>query len=729
MTRNRKLELFYLALFISIACLFIFYLFIFDKKVFALNSDQILQYRYFYEEYLRLLKSLISDKTLPMYSFNSFLGSDFYASFTYYVVGDFLIPLAFLFKKIDHFLLFETIFCVYLSAFSFNCFLNKFKISDANLRIWASILYACSGFATLFYGQYMFHRFYSLMPLVFYGIERFFKEDKRIFFSISIALLFITNYYLMFPLSLLLPFYCLFSLSYHQNLNFKSIKKILKLILFYFIGIALSAFIVLPSFKYILNNPRIGSNDFSYFFFELQVYVGFIFNWTSFFLERWIFENAFVAGYNGHLSFYSFYFGGLAFISALSLFVSKKIKSLVFLLIPFIFLALPKLNSIVHGFSEPSLRWSFILVFLMILISAISLENINHRLILKTLKAYLFISFFSLLLFSLVIKVFDIKHHLIHLIVIVVFLVILVIEYLLFKHHLKSYLVFSALMVVVVASLGIRALNYQHYDYQDDLDKDVIKYLKDINGSELFRIYVNPDLLLPSSTINLNQSLHYDFMSFHTYNTTYETSIQKFLKINGNDLHIIRLDDEKIRTLLAEKYYIVDDLTQVDLLKYQFVSKINHLNLYQKIDYLPIAFSFNDFVYEQDINDYQSFDWLKKLIVPNDFNYSKYLNADFSKLTIIYRNNNYIKGEVKIKQPSVLFIALPYNDGWKIKVNGQFVDILKVNHGFMGIVLDDVGLNEIEMVFITPYLKEGLVISGFVSLGLVFYFLYKKIKK
>lgn len=192
---------------ITVSIFISFFVFIFLNKPFLLNNDQTYQYRYFYEEWIFLLKQFFQTKQLPMYSFYSFLGSDFFASQAYYVVGDPLVLFAFLFKNLEHFFIFETIVLVYLSAFCFHSFVEVYGIQKPNVRIWSSVIYSFSGFAAFFVGQFMFHRFYALMPLLFYSIERYLKYNKKSLISIAVSLLFIQNFYLMFPLSVLLPFY------------------------------------------------------------------------------------------------------------------------------------------------------------------------------------------------------------------------------------------------------------------------------------------------------------------------------------------------------------------------------------------------------------------------------------------------------------------------------------------------------------------------------------------
>ena len=55
-------------------------------------------------------------------------------------------------------------------------------------------------------------------------------------------------------------------------------------------------------------------------------------------------------------------------------------------------------------------------------------------------------------------------------------------------------------------------------------------------------------------------------------------------------------------------------------------------------------------------------------------------------------------------------IPIPNNKGWKIKVNDEVVNTISVNGGFIGIELNK-GYNKIEMNFMSPYFKEGAILS------------------
>lgn len=79
-------------------------------------------------------------------------------------------------------------------------------------------------------------------------------------------------------------------------------------------------------------------------------------------------------------------------------------------------------------------------------------------------------------------------------------------------------------------------------------------------------------------------------------------------------------------------------------------------------------------------------------------------------ITITSFSDNCIKGSATLTEPRIAFFSIPYDDGWKIYDNGEHVEKMKVNIGFMGIFLEP-GEHEIELRYRLPGLYEGAIIS------------------
>lgn len=70
-----------------------------------------------------------------------------------------------------------------------------------------------------------------------------------------------------------------------------------------------------------------------------------------------------------------------------------------------------------------------------------------------------------------------------------------------------------------------------------------------------------------------------------------------------------------------------------------------------------------------------------------------------------------LSGTVEFAQPGVLFTSIPFDEGWKITVDGRVTAGQKVMDAFLGVYLTD-GPHEITMEYTPPGLNRGLLISA-----------------
>ncbi|MCX8143787.1 MAG: YfhO family protein [Bacteroidia bacterium] len=84
-------------------------------------------------------------------------------------------------------------------------------------------------------------------------------------------------------------------------------------------------------------------------------------------------------------------------------------------------------------------------------------------------------------------------------------------------------------------------------------------------------------------------------------------------------------------------------------------------------------------------------------------------------LNLNYFSENLIKGRIKVSDNKILYLSIPYDTGWHIKLNGQKVTGFRVNGGMTGIYLPK-GEYQVELEFHLPYASKGIVMS---ALGLL----------
>jgi len=95
-------------------------------------------------------------------------------------------------------------------------------------------------------------------------------------------------------------------------------------------------------------------------------------------------------------------------------------------------------------------------------------------------------------------------------------------------------------------------------------------------------------------------------------------------------------------------------------------------------------------------------------------------NLQAESLQNIVMDNNKITGDIHVDGPKLLFLNMPYSNGWKAYVNGRKTALLKVNYMFSGLVLGD-GKSEIELVYCTPGLIAGWICCG-IGIAVILFF-------
>lgn len=688
-------------------------------KEFVFSADMQLQYEQFYEEWIRMVRGFISTRTWPFYSFSTFLGNNFFAAKTYYLTGDIFLPLVMCFKSVNQGLLAETFVLLVLSGYSLSLFLRRFGIKDEKVIVLASLLYSFSGLGSMYVGQYMFHRFYALLPLLLLGVEIYREKNHISFFALITCLLFMQSYYFLFPTCFFLVIYYFFTMVYHEKYTkvLEILLSAVKLILGFFVGFLLSGVFLVPCILYVLNNPRIGafSTDLVY---PLKVYLGYVFSYACapFNLYSEI-PYLFEVGDGGHLTWYSIYSGIITVPFIFSLFFRKKDTKTLSLLVTevllTVFALVPVISSVIHGFSEPSFRWMYLIVFFQLLVLSTLMEDKDESSLIKGGICYT-----GLLLVTIVIGIVtkSIKlSYTEHLLFMAGSVAVLWIYLFMVAKHLWKVITFCGCVECVgMSSLHLYILNSSYTPSNDSLNTDYIRYGEQLNGDSFYRLYVNPDYLAPFSVMNLNQSLHYDYASTVTYDSTYEYDLHDFLGYIDINWHIININDPELLRMLGVKYYYVIDESELpEGYEFTYQFNVNHFMVYKLEDYRPIGYTYSLFrpVSNLKVNKYGKirggFFWNDRLIVPDEMDIQGIEASDSIEFELQdYRNDNYLYGHIYNETKQVLFFSIPYSKGWKVNDNGNYLDVYKVQGGFVGVVLEP-GDHYLTLTFTPPGFKIG----------------------
>lgn len=109
-------------------------------------------------------------------------------------------------------------------------------------------------------------------------------------------------------------------------------------------------------------------------------------------------------------------------------------------------------------------------------------------------------------------------------------------------------------------------------------------------------------------------------------------------------------------------------------------------------------------------------------------NFERYIDyLKQSELNIEEIKDGYLKGNINVTNGKRIFMSIPYECGWTVYVDGIKTNYYSLYDTFIGFDMDK-GYHEIEMIYNTPGLKIGIIISSLSLAGFIMYmvFIYKK---
>ena len=257
-----------------------------------------------------------------------------------------------------------------------------------------------------------------------------------------------------------------------------------------------------------------------------------------------------------------------------------------------------------------------------------------------------------------------------------------------------------------------------------------------------------------------NWCMFWKLSSMRCFHSVVSTSIMDFYSSIGQTRDVASRMETKVyplRSLFSVKYYFNElieserkGITEVskpetlaNLYGFEYVDTQNGFNIYENKYYVPMGFTYDYYCLDSDIQKASEVDktsMLMKAIVLTPEQAAKYNNilSYYSFKGTDYSTDQYYQNcldrranscssfsydsygfnaKIDLDKDNLVFFSVPYDDGWSAKVNGQDVEIEKVDYGFMA-VLCPAGSNDIQFTYETKGLFWGKVITavGFGSL-------------
>ena len=737
-----------------VSILLVYYLpFLIKGVAYVQSADLRSQWYEFYYEFKRLIKDFVQNGNPPFYSWTTFLGNNFYASKGYYLVGDIYFYIG-LFLNDNFFIMVEEITCLklFVSAINFYILLTYFDRKPLT-KVICSIAYAFSGFAIFFADQLIFLSFYSFVPLYVLAIEKYLKENKWLLFVIMCGFLFGMNFYFFYTLSALTPVYFIYRYFSLEKDKKEFYKSTFKLIGFYILGSSLTCFLWLPTVIYILSgNSRF--MDGIGVFHNLYVYINYV---ISFFVPNYLYLNR-----GNMFETYTYWNREICCWASTILFVlipqytvifnktRKRLTTGVYVFFTTV-AVFPILCSILHGFSNPSFRWTFFLIlFNLMIISEIldNLDKLSKKLLVKTILSYILV---VSILFIIGVKIDgNINNYLTQIKLICFYLAIVVLSYIIYNLKNKKVILLVVSLEVTISGtyFHIDDINNERYIDNESMYRTVIQnyygevndYLNSIdedNSSEFYRVYI--DMFDVYFGYSLNANILYGIKGLATYDTTYSPSITQLNNMVPENCSyyldwIIDIKDMDLMDFLNTKYAITTADYQMDLNKWELIDD-NYgwgYYIYKNKNYKKFGIAYDKVISIDEYETKNDTSLFNEYVIADEETINKiksYLNEAELEMEDVYVSGNTLTARYSSSDNGFAIISIPYDEGWKIQVDGEEIAYYNVNGGFIGFNIKQ-GEHELRMYFIPSGLKVGAAISfvGIASLLAGIYLTQRKRK-
>ena len=646
----------------------------------------------FYHQYGPMLGELYdrikTGKSL-IYSFNTGLGLPFFRNFFNYLSSVFNIIML-LFKRNDLLTSYSIIIGLKAVTSSLTCvYYLKKKFDSNNFIIGLSILYAFSSYFIAYYWNIMWIDGLYILPLLALGIENIINKNNGVLYTMSLVIILFTNYFIGYMLCIFSVLY--FILYFIKKINIREVKKNIKIIIKFIVCSLISgmllAFQLIPMFSSLLTTDATTGTMpteqyYAFTFFE------FIKNHLS-----GVYSTVLASGISNCPNISS----GILSITLFILFILNnkiklrtKITYLLFMVILFFSFYIAPLDYIWHAFHVPNdlpYRYSFIYSFILIIISAYTLNKSKDIPIIKVIISFI-------ITIILVTVVYFTNYENISKDMILINYILLVIYFLIYILYKKDTKCKNLAIYIFIIVCGIESvisintnwnINQSISNFYSDY-KEIENKKNNITDEEkFFRIE-------KTNNLTLNDGAWYNYYGQEIFSSM---SYGKLAKLNSD------LGSPGNR---VNSYYYKENTPIYDLifdLKYTYGER-NDNTRYSKIDDGFYKYEYTSglmFAVNNSIKNWK-YDYSNPLEYQNNFaSYSTNTNNIFYRLSLI-------KKEYIIKTDEELLIKYTYKndfDNFYLYTNDSSIDYIIINN--KGYYKDDVDYSKINKIVNTDIIE------------------------
>lgn len=700
-----------------------------------------------------------------LWNWNTDLGVNFIASYSFYLFGSPFFALTLLFPTswVPYLMAPLLVLKFAVSSVTACAFIGRF-VKQTRYALLGGLLYAFSGFTiyNVFFNH--FNDVIALFPLMLIGLEEYMQNDRRGYFALSVALMALVNYFFFVGQVVFVVLY--FFVRLWSGEYKLTVKKFLGLALEAVLGFCMSLVIVLPSVLTVIGNPRVSNRLSGY---DLLLYSGTqryaaIFQ-SLFFPPDSAYAPAFFpdagvkwTSLNAYLPLFS-----MAGVTAYCLrnkrsWLSRLLKiCLVMALVPF-------LNSIFYLFnSSYYARWFYMPVLMMSLATVLAFERFRPRTWYRGLGFTACITGIIALTGILPVQVdgewqwfalIDKKEQFWVCVCIAFLGLVLLCMLIEFRKEGKRFFRATVVCVCVIAVLSsftyltVGRMNYHSETWYIENSLEIRDKL-DLPESEQFS-------RIDTLECTDNEGMFMGLPTINAFHSIIPNSIMEFYPLVGVKRDVSSKPDAELyglRALLSVKWQFIKNGSGAQP-SYGFSQwgQVEDMTIYKNDYFVPMGFSYLYYVTEdQFMSTVQSerSRLLNKAIVLTDEQVERYgdkliplpeemffqLNtATYAEDVQRLQNNSCdsfvpsghgFTASITLERPGLVFFSVPYEAGWSASVNGSPAQVENVSVGFMA-VWSEAGENEIVFDYMTPGLKLGGTLSivalcmtaGWVYLGI-----------
>jgi uncharacterized membrane protein YfhO len=351
------------------------------------------------------------------------------------------------------------------------------------------------------------------------------------------------------------------------------------------------------------------------------------------------------------------------------------------------------------------------------------------------------------------------------------------ISYAIILSFLKIKRIRSVMKLIILLLAGIELISFSNISIGDrpvitaeelkqkigynDYTNEAVQYLKS-RDSEFFRINKDYFSGLAIHT-SINDAQVQKFYGTPSYNSFNQINYIKFLQELGivegtnesqtrwaNGLYAVpflhpfasvkyALTKSRTSFLFGNNYDSLATTGDVEILKNRYflplgftyekfilLRDFKRLSVNQKRMTLYKAFVFDDSSYSNNIGLHQ----FNLKDTSSSYSWQEYSNdiAALKRDTLHMQifNQNLIEGSIKAQRRELLFFSIPFDKGWKVKIDNQEIKPMMVNVGFIGILLDK-GEHSVQLSYTPRFLYTGALVSLAALAGFILFVVGKSL--